>query len=136
MGYEPLILLDTHALIWWATESSSLSGRARSAIERARNTSGFAVSAITFLEVATLVRRGRLDLGVPLADWVGDVGRISGLRIEPVTAAIAQMAGSLGDAFPGDPIDRVIAATAIGLQARLVTADQKLRAAPRLRTLW
>jgi PIN domain nuclease of toxin-antitoxin system len=131
-----MILLDTHALVWWVSGSSSLSGRARSAIEHARSASGFAVSAITFLEVATLVRRGRFELGVPLADWVGDLARVSGLRIEPVTAPVAQMAGSLGDAFPGDPIDRVIAATAINLQARLVTADRKLRTAPRLRTLW
>lgn len=136
MGDEPLILLDTHALVWWVSGSSSLSRRARGTIERALETSACAVSAITFLEVATVARRGRLDLGVPLADWVADVGMISGLRVEPVTTAIAQAAGSLGDAFPGDPIDRVIASTAISLQARLVTADRRLRAAPRLRTLW
>lgn len=131
-----MILLDTHALIWWVSGSPSLSGRARRAIERARRSTGMAVSAISFLELATIVRRGRLDLGLPLAEWLREVGQIAELRVEPVTAEIAQTAGSLGDAYPGDPVDRVIAATAINLQLRLVTADQRLRAAPRLRTLW
>src|SRR2546430_2212898 len=58
------------------------------------------------------------------------------LHFEPVSAGIAQLAGSFDDAAPGDPADRIIAATAIALESRLVTADRRLRRTPRLEAVW
>jgi PIN domain nuclease of toxin-antitoxin system len=53
-----------------------------------------------------------------------------------VSAEIAEVAGSFDEAVPGDPADRIIAATAIALGLKLVTADKQLRYAPRLQTVW
>ena len=58
------------------------------------------------------------------------------LRLEPVTADIAQLAGTLEASLPGDPADRIIVATAIELKAKLVTADDRLRLSPRVETVW
>jgi PIN domain nuclease of toxin-antitoxin system len=49
---------------------------------------------------------------------------------------IVEVAGSFDEAFPGDPADRIIAATAIALGLKLVTADAQLRRAPRVQAVW
>lgn len=127
-----MIVLDTHALVWWVNGKPALSARARRALRGAT----LAASAISALEIATAVRRGRLELGLPLEQWFADLALLPELKLEPVTAEIARVAGSFDESVPGDPADRIIAATAIALGAKLVTADKRLRAVPRLRTVW
>lgn len=132
MGSQSLTLLDTHALVWWVNGKPSLSARARRALRGA----AVLASTISAFEIATAVRRGRLDLGVPLAQWFADLATLPELRLEPVTEQIARTAGSFDQSVPGDPADRIIAATAIALGAKLVTADARLRGVPQLQTVW
>jgi PIN domain nuclease of toxin-antitoxin system len=54
----------------------------------------------------------------------------------PVTPAIAAIAAGFSGAFPGDPGDRLIAATAIAHGLTLVTADTALRESRQVRTIW
>ena len=129
-------VLDTHALIWWVSGSARFSARARREVEKALRSGPVAASAISLFEIATAVRRGRLDLGLPAADWLTELRRIAELRIEPVDTRIAHAAGSLADSIPGDPADRIIVATAVALEARLVTADAKLRKSPHVESIW
>jgi PIN domain nuclease of toxin-antitoxin system len=136
MGREPVIVLDTHALVWWVSDAARLSARAKRAIRNAMRKAPVAASAISLFEIATAIRRGRLTLSVPAEQWFADLDLLPELRIEPVSAEIARIAGSFDDAMPGDPADRIIAATAIALESKLVTADARLRRAPRLQSLW
>ena len=53
-----------------------------------------------------------------------------------MSAEIAYLAGTFDDMPPGDPADRIIAATAIQLRSRLVTADDRLRQSRRVDTVW
>lgn len=131
-----MILLDTHALIWWVAEPAKLSRRAARAMQKAAAGGGIAVSAASLFEISTLLRRGRLELGVPAERWLQALGTLPDLVIEPISAEIAWMAGSLAAGFPGDPADRLIVATARSLNARLVTADEKLRAALAVDAIW
>lgn len=131
-----MIVLDTHALIWWVSRSSRLTARARHTVSRALQRGPVAASAISLFEIATAVRRGRLDLGLPVGEWLGELLHIAELRVEPITAAIAQAAGRLPDSLPGDPADRLIVATTRALNARLVTADQRLRGSGLVETVW
>ncbi len=131
-----MIVLDTHVLIWWLNGSSSLSLKARKAIAKEFPRKGIVVSAISALEIATLMRRGRLQLAMPADRWLADVQLLPELRFESVSSEIAQLAGSFGDDMHGDPADRIIAATATLLRASLVTADTKLRAYKGLETTW
>jgi PIN domain nuclease of toxin-antitoxin system len=43
---------------------------------------------------------------------------------------------ALPNSLPRDPADRIIAATALGLGATLVTGDERLRGHRSLPTLW
>ncbi len=88
------------------------------------------------LEVATAVRRGRLELGSALEQWLVDLHALPELQFQPVNVEIAELAGSFDEATPGDPADRIIIATALTLRAKLVTADKRLRASPAIETVW
>jgi PIN domain nuclease of toxin-antitoxin system len=131
-----VIVLDTHVLVWWVSDPAKLSARAKRAIGGALRRGPVAASAISVFEIATAVRRGRLLLSVPAEQWLADLRLLPELHVEPVTAEIAQAAGTLDDTMPGDPADRIIAATAMAFEAKLITADGRLRDAPGLQVLW
>jgi len=131
-----VLVLDTHALIWWLCKPSQLSARARKALAVTAEQQRLFVSAISLLEIATLVRRGHLQFNVPVDVWLGDFRKLPEFRITPVNADIAQLAGTYADDMPGDPANRLIAATATTLMAPLVTADEKLRSSKLVETLW
>lgn len=131
-----MIVLDTHALVWWAVGDRRLSTGALRAIRGAAKAGAIFASAISVMEIATAVRRGRLTLSVPFAQWLADLRALPELQFEPVTAEIAALAGSFDGAMHGDPADRIIAATAWSLGARLVTADRRLRGLPDVAAVW
>ncbi len=131
-----MIVLDTHALVWWVSGIRPLSARARRAVSEALKDGPIYASAISALEIATAVRRGRLLLGIPAPAWLAELGALTDLRIEPVSLQIAQLAGGFDDSMPGDPADRIIVATARTLRAKVVTADTRLRRSPTVETLW
>ena len=131
-----MIVLDTHVLVWWVSGAQRLSVRAKRSIDREVNRGPVVVSTISVLEIATAVRRERLTLGVSLHVWLADLMTLPELGFEPVSVAIAEMAGSMRDAMHSDPADRIIVATAKLLGARLVTADDRLRSTPEIATIW
>ena len=117
------VLLDTHALYWWAAEPERLSPRAARAIESAGD---LAVAAITWWELAWLVRRGRVGVGAPVRTLIANLAR--DVQTAPLTPSIAAAAAELGDAFPSDPGDRLIYATAVEHGWQLISKDAQLRA--------
>ncbi len=132
-----MIVLDTHALVWWVSAPARIPARARRLIDRAAGTGEpIAVSSISIWEVAMLVERGRLVLRVPLDAWIANVESVPFLQFIPVDNRIA--AGSVALAgFPHrDPADRMILATALRLGAQLITADSRLRAFKPVKTVW
>jgi len=119
-----LILLDTHALIWLDEANPRLGSQALSAIDEAFAAGTLMISAISFWEVGTLVKKGRLRLEIELGAWRQDFFR-QGLIELPVSGEIAIKAASLSS-FHGDPADRLIAATALVNSLTLLTADERL----------
>ena len=73
-----------------------------------------------------LVARGRLSMTVQLATWRREL-LDKGLVEIPVNGAIGIAAAQLRG-FHGDPADRLIAATALTMDAALATADEKILA--------
>jgi PIN domain nuclease of toxin-antitoxin system len=128
-----VIVLDTHAWIWLTSDPARLGKKGARAITRAKRKG---VAAISCWELSNLAARGRIELDREPLDWIQDSCRELGLDILPLTPAIAFRATRLGDAFHGDPADRLIAATAIVLSAPLVTRDERLHACPMIETIW
>lgn len=133
-GERRLIVLDTHAFVWLASASERLSPRARKAIAADPD---LAISMGSVQEIAYLSVRGRLTMDRPVGTWIGDALSVHDIRTLPATVPVALRAGSLDpEEFHGDPIDRLIYATAVEHDAQLVTADERLREADSARTVW
>lgn len=60
--------------------------------------------------------------------WTRDLLATPGIAEAPLSPEAAAWAGLLADAFPGDPIDRLLVATARDLRVPLVTKDERLHA--------
>jgi len=132
-----MIVLDTHVLVWWANgETASLPAAARRAIAAELKGGRIAISSISAWELAMLVAHGRMALSVDTRQWLDLVGQIEAVEFVPVDNAIAIDSVELPGEFHRDPADRLIVATARKLGAPLVTADEKIRAYPHLRTIW
>lgn len=121
-----MIVLDTHAVIWSATEDANLGTTSRSLIANELSSDKVAVSAITFWEIAMLMAKGRLQDDADVTQLRRRFLHAGGTEI-PVDGEIAILAGSLAT-LHGDPADRLIAATAIVHDATLITADRALLA--------
>jgi PIN domain nuclease of toxin-antitoxin system len=123
-----LILLDTHALWWLDQRVPSLGPRARASADDALGAGKLAVSAISFCEIAALLQRGKLRLRPAIRMWRRElIGQ--GLLECMVDGDIAVQAVQLED-MHRDPADRIIVATALSLDATLLTADERILAWP------
>lgn len=129
-----MILLDTHAWIWWLSEPARLSPAAARTIDRADRV---AISPISCWEIATKVSRGRLTLDRALGVWMRQALAHPRGTVLDVTPEIAVLAGELGPGeLHGDPADRMIAATALVHHLPLVTKDERMHGFERLRVVW
>jgi PIN domain nuclease of toxin-antitoxin system len=130
-----MILLDTHVVIWLLTDQKRLSGRAHDAILQARIAGeSIACSPVSLYEIVYAAQRNRLPLNSPVEEFINAIQ--SKLDLVPLTAAIAVCAAELSDPFHGDPIDRMIAATAIVMDCTLITYDSQIRQANLCKVLW
>ena len=132
-----MIVLDTHALVWWVADPARIPAKARRQVERAAGQPGaLAVSSISIWEVAMLVARRRLELTVSVETWLAALQALPSLTFVPIDNAIAVRAVAL-PAFPHkDPADRFIVATALEVGGALVTADRRLRNYGQIATVW
>jgi PIN domain nuclease of toxin-antitoxin system len=131
-----VIVLDTHAWLWLCLEPGKLSAAATAAIRRALAGGGLAIASITLWEVAMMAARGRaIPHGTPEA-WLDALVDRSGVVVKEITPTVAALAAHLPADFPGDPADRLIAATARAEGLRLVSRDARLRASAAVETIW
>ncbi|WP_162826768.1 type II toxin-antitoxin system VapC family toxin [Pseudolabrys taiwanensis] len=119
-----MIVIDTHVAIWLTTENPRLGIRSRTICEQALNDGELAISAISFWEMAMLTAKGRLGAATSPAQH-RRVIIDGGAQELPVSGDIAILGAEI-DGLPGDPADRLIAATAIHHNATLLTADRAL----------
>jgi PIN domain nuclease of toxin-antitoxin system len=129
-----LILLDTHVLVWLASDRERLSAAALETIESEPE---LTICLVSIQEIAYLVVRDRLRMDRPVDSWIAAALRVHDVGALSPTVSTSLRAGSLDPAkFHGDPIDRLIYATAVEHDARLVTADERLRKFDPERTVW
>jgi PIN domain nuclease of toxin-antitoxin system len=130
-----VILVDTHVVVWLAFDESRLSAKAKAAIDNARrNGDGLAISNITLLELATLASKGRIRLAISLESFLQEVE--ARFVVLPISGRACARAIALPPAYPKDPADRIIGATALVEGLPLLTADGQIRRSKVLRTIW
>ena len=93
-----------------------------------------AVSAITLVELVTLINRGRLRTTATVEGTVRQF--VEDIAILPLTTEIAIVTSHFPPDFPSDPMDRIIAATARSEGIPLVTADERIQNCALLKTIW
>lgn len=128
------LLLDTCAVIWFFEGSSEISGPTVQLINDAIDQNQLLLSAMSLWEVAQLNSQNRVRLSLPVKDWLNQIIDIPGLSLVPITPEIATLSCDL-QGFHKDPADRIIAATALIAQAKIVTRDRLLINYPKLKNL-
>jgi PIN domain nuclease of toxin-antitoxin system len=118
------LLLDTHTILWLTEQVPRLGRAARRDCDAALTSGDLLVSSVVFYEAGRLLKRGRVSGPSSVRDWRLQI-LTSGVREVPVLAEIAMRAAELDD-LHGDPIDRIIVATAIAEDAVLLTADRSI----------
>ncbi len=131
-----MIVLDTHAWIWFASKPEVLSRKAKKAIDAAVKAKSVLVSSISVWEVALLVKTKRLELSMDVADWLAKSENLPFIQFMPVSNSIAVKSVNLPQPLHPDPADRVIIATALSAGAPIVTKDKKISDYAHVRTIW
>jgi PIN domain nuclease of toxin-antitoxin system len=135
MGRSLLILLDTHVIVWLASEERRLSRAAKAAIDKARQAdSGLAISDFTLYELSLLSRKKEIGLVISLELFLSEVEKR--FVVLPITGQVCVKALSLPAGYPKDPADRIIGATALVEGIPLITADREIRKSRTLATIW
>ena len=135
MVQSRVILLDTHVVLWLTSDPGKLSGKAKSAIEDARKSGeSLAICDITLLELATLASKGRIHVSISLESLLREVE--ARFTVLPISGRAGARTMELPAAYPKDPADRIIGATALVEGIPLLTADREIRRSKALRTIW
>lgn len=130
-----MILLDTHVCWWLAYEPEKLSMHAREAIGREEHRPGaLALSCASLYELTWLLERKRLAVSVGFDQFVREIE--ARIAVLPIDQSVAVSAARFPAPFHGDPMDRLIVATALDSNRILITADEAILASGLCQTLW
>lgn len=120
-----MILMDTCALLWWTLEPDRLSAEAQHYCQKIPDESAV-ISSISIWEIGIKMKKGLLDIKIPLSEYVDRLNRLEYLRIIPVDEHIWIKNIEL-DWQHKDPADRTIVATALLHDLPIMTKDMLIQ---------
>jgi len=133
MGSNALIVLDTHAWIWWISDPEKLSSKANHAIQQTKT---IGIAAISCWEIGMLVAKQRLTLDREVGLWIKQSLALPPSRLLALEPDIAILSCQLPGNFHADPADRMIVATALHHGAPLITKDERIHAWAGCNSIW
>jgi PIN domain nuclease of toxin-antitoxin system len=124
MGGFGMMVLDTCAVIWLAADRERFS---RETLKQIEESESLLISTMSFWEIGAKLQKKKLDLPLRITELVNLY------RSQEEVALVAPDANIILEALNlkwdhKDPVDRIIAATALEHDASLVTADKEMRA--------
>ena len=114
------ILLDTHTFLWWVDDSPKLSIAAKEIIGNMDNSCR--LSLVSCWEMAIKCRSGKLDLAIPLKEYIPRHVAANGFSL--LSISFRHVIGV--ETMPlhhRDPFDRLLAAQTLAEKMLLVSAD-------------
>ena len=117
------VLLDTHTFLWWISNDTRLSSRAREIISDGNNE--LLLSAASGWEIAIKVRLGRLQLPYEPERFIPEQLVINAIQSLPIKISHALHTYSL-PIYHRDPFDRIIIAQAQLEGLPILTSDPQI----------
>lgn len=128
-----MILLDTHAWLWWATESDNLSPNAKKAIA---NSPDIGVSILSCWEIAMLVSKERIGLNLDVKAWIDLALQRPKIRLIQLNPEIVVLSTRLPGNFHADPTDRMLVATCLSMGIPIVSKDHQITDWNHISVIW
>jgi len=116
-------LLDTHAVIWYAEDSSELPKKVIDIIDNPENE--IYISAVSLWEIALKVSLGKLDLELPLDEFLTNIRNRDFVFLQIEDEYLNKL---LGLSFVHkDPFDRLIISSALAEGLTIITIDENIK---------
>ena len=132
-----MIVLDTHALLWWVNgKVDQFHDKTWMLIESESKKQQLSFSAISIWEIAMLVRDNRIILDRSINEWVNQLLDSDSIKVINSDSRILCESVYLPGEFHADPADRIIVATARHFDATLISKDQKILKYSHVKALW
>jgi PIN domain nuclease of toxin-antitoxin system len=120
-----VILIDTHIVVWLTIEPDEMPKSTGKLVAEARSrNTGIGIADATLWELAMLIHSGEIEPAVPMGPYLRRVEEM--FEVFPITGTIAERSTQFSPAYPKDPMDRLIGATASVHGIPLVTWDKKI----------
>ena len=121
------LLLDTHIALWLDTGDDALRPPTRALIDGCwQNGGSILLSAVSVWEIALLVDTRRIELDLPIEEWITRFVERPGVQALPLGHSAASRSYRLYQLEHRDPADRLLIASAIELGCSLVTYDERI----------
>jgi len=120
------LLLDTHVWVWSMLGNNILTKAFQLSFEAALKSQGILISPMSIWEIGMLVEKKRIIIEMDVLDWVEQALDTPGIELCPICPRIAIQSTRLEAELHGDPVDRLLIATASEKNAVLVTCDRKI----------
>jgi PIN domain nuclease of toxin-antitoxin system len=131
-----MIILDTCVLIFDALTPDKISATAKKIINHSEKDNELYCCEISLWEIAMLIEKKRLDPGTDTGNFLNLILQARNIASLGINIEIATVSASHTGFKHFDPVDRIIAATAISNDAKLVTCDKHLRHVDGLTVIW
>lgn len=128
-----MYLLDTCTLIWLVSQQASLSEKVKRTLQN--NAGNLYVSSISAFEIAIKTVKGKIELPLSPDEWFKEALKFHGIAEIPITSDIACKSALL-PRFHNDPCDRIIIATALLENMKIITKDKSFSEYPDAAVVW
>jgi PIN domain nuclease of toxin-antitoxin system len=128
-----MYLLDTHVLLWLASDQSEISQVVLNTIKD--NAGNLFVSSITAFEIAIKSLNKKIELPLGPEEWIHEALKFHQIEEIPINSKIA-IQSVLLPKIHNDPCDRIIIATALLNRMPVLTKDKIISRYPGIEVIW